>query len=116
MKKIILDKVFVLDLDYQSPLLQNGALTHVRYTQVKLSERVINQTRFEDVYILEPHRYYYFTYKVDIEEDDIVTLSNKMILSGLRVQHDIQEKKVYVYNSSDNLIYVKDKFKIGVIM
>lgn len=112
--KMILGEVYVLDSDFQEPLLQTGAQTHVKYTKLNFSERVINQTRFEDIYVLESGRYYFITFKNEIKGDKYL-IEDKLFASGLIVQMDIKNNKMYLYNASDNLIYLKNECKLGVI-
>lgn len=114
--KMVVGKIFALDEDYQEPFLQNGAETHVKYTQLKFSERTIHNSHHTDIYVLEPMRYYYIEFLNDVSKTNYrYSFNSRLFKSGLIIREDFINNRVYVFNASSNLIYIKDKCVVGVI-
>ena len=113
--KMVVEKIFALDEDYQEPFLQNGAETHVKYTQLKFSERTIHNSHHTDIYVIEPNRYYYIEINDVSKTNCTYSFNSRLFKAGLIVKEDFVNNRVYIFNASSNLIYIKNKCVIGVI-
>lgn len=115
---IIVKKIFKLSDDYQDIFINNSAKTHVKYNPVMLSSRTIHQDYYDDIYILEPHKFYKIQYELKNFKQTKNKVSyffdNKLMNAGLiRNGMDTDNQMVYFYNSGENSIMIQDKAIIG---
>lgn len=120
---IQVDKIYKLSDDYQEIFINNISETNVSYEEVKLSSRTIHKDYYEDLFLLEPHT----TYKVyaDCQENTIkdsfntqnifydITLKKSVINAGLIPFYDNQNAIVYLYNSNNNMVMIRQNAIIG---
>ena len=115
---MIVSAVYKLSDDYQDIFINNAFKTNVKYTPVMLSSRTIHKDHYDDIYILEPHKFYKIQYELkDFTKTDKkikCVLDNKLINTGL-IQNglDMDNNMVYFYNSGENSVMIQNKAIIG---
>lgn len=115
---IIVKEVYKLSDDYQDIFINNTSKTHVKYNPVMLSSRTIHKDHYDDIYILEPHKYYKIKYELkNFKETDnqIGFWFDKKIINAGLVKNDMDKDNniVYFYNSGENSIMIQNKAVIG---
>ena len=120
--KITVDKCFKLDTDLQTQFLGNEVFPKPKYIRVDFVKRTINQVYYEDIYLLEPLSYYCITFEEDISsynEDSkthLIKTNHMFQENGLLFQFNMKEKKIFLFNSSQNIIYLQKGTKIGEVL
>lgn len=120
--KVSVDECYELDGDYQNQFLGDEVFPQPKYKKVKLSERTVNKVHYNDVYILEPLHYYYVTFDVDIlklKEDDemhYMKTSEHFAINALLMHLDAQNNRMFLFNASQNIIYVQKGTVIGEVV
>lgn len=130
--RLTVGKIFVLENDYQEMLVQNGAEVYGQYSQLKFAERTIGQVHHEDIYIIEPKRYYYIEFKEDVLKiinekhheiasnkklfkyfvEHIDVIVDKLLFIGILYHVDLMHNRMYIYNCGENIIYIRNKTKV----
>lgn len=119
-----LDSVWKLSDDYQEIFLNNTSGIYTVYEPVFLSSRTIHKQLHDDIFILEPHKFYkleFILFNKDIEKcEDIenakLKLSERFISTGLIIaEHNISMEKraLSVYNAGENLVMIQKGFILG---
>lgn len=120
---IQVDKIYKLSDDYQEIFINNISETNVSYDEVQLSSRTIHKDYYEDLFLLEPHT----TYKIHIDCKDNtikdsfntqnvfydITLKKSVINAGLIPFYDNQNAIIYLYNSNNNMVMIRQNAIIG---
>ena len=120
--KVSVNECYELDGDYQNQFLGDEVFPQPKYKKVKLSERTVNKVHYNDVYILEPLHYYYVTFDVDIlklKEDDemhYMKTSEHFAINALLMHLDAQNNRMFLFNASQNIIYVQKGTVIGEVV
>lgn len=119
-----LDSVWKLSDDYQEIFLNNTSGIYTVYEPVFLSSRTIHKQLHDDIFILEPHKFYkleFILFNKDIEKcEDVenakLKLSERFISTGLIIaEHNISMEKraLSVYNAGENLVMIQKGFILG---
>lgn len=120
--KITVDECYELEGDYQNQFLGNEVFPRPKYKKVKAAERTVNKVHYNDVYILEPLHYYYVTFDQKIEdfhidkESYIINIPDPFSANGLLMSLNIKQNRMYLFNASQNIIYLQKKTKIGEVV
>ena len=112
--KLTIEDCYKLNTDYQNQFLGNEVFPEPHYEKVLLSERTVNKIRYKNVYILEPNHYYYVTFQEDIYDKNFYIMNKAVFMNGLMGQ--LGEDKVFLYNASQNMVYLQKGTKIGEVL
>lgn len=115
--KITVNECYELDGDYQNQFLGNEVFPKPKYKKVKPAERSVNSVHYNDVYILEPLHYYYVTFNEDTKElnDFSLDIQSPFYENGLFMSLSAEQGRMYLFNASQNIIYLQKKTKIGEV-
>ena len=115
--KITVNECYELDGDYQNQFLGNEVFPKPKYKKVKPAERSVNSVHYNDVYILEPLHYYYVTFNEDTKElnDFSLNIQSPFYENGLFMSLNAEQGRMYLFNASQNIIYLQKKTKIGEV-
>lgn len=115
--KILIDECYELEGDYQNQFLGNEVFPRAKYKKLQLSERTINKVHYNDIYILEPSHYYYVTLDKKISVfSKFFNVENAFYENGLLLSLDEKNNRVYLFNGSQNFIYLQKGTKIGEVI
>lgn len=120
--KITVNECYELEGDYQNQFLGNEVFPKPKYKKVRAAERTVNKVHYNDVYILEPLHYYYVTFNEKIEELDIdeenymIKIQAPFYENGLFISLNLSQGRLYLFNASQNIIYLQKKTKIGEVI
>ena len=126
-------RVYKLSSDYQEMFINNASQTITKYDEVALSQRTIHKDYYDDIYILEPSQYYKIDFDYKNVRDKVLELYQHMNgeISDLRTpfinfNYKIKDKLmdcgliisnineyVYLYNASDNMVFLQKDAIIG---
>ena len=114
--KIFLKEIYQLDTEYQEILIDEDSFKNVQYVPVSTQKQYINGLLYEDIYVLEPLTYYKIKIKEHISYHGSVFIPNYRLLeSGMIVSFCKQELTVFVYNTTQNHIFLKKDVMIGEV-
>lgn len=120
--KIHVDECYELEGDYQNQFLGNEVFPKPKYKKLNVAERSVNKVHYNDVYILEPLHYYYVTIDKNLKE---LREDNKMHYlqtsmhydyNGLIMSIDSYNNRVFLFNASQNVIYLQKGTIIGEVI
>ena len=120
--KIKIDECYELEGDYQNQFLGNEVFPKPNYKKLKLAERSVNQIHYNDVYLLEPLHYYYVTFDEDLgnykDDDEMHYLKTLKYypMNGLLLHLEISENRMYIFNASQNIIYLQKGTVLGEVV
>ena len=117
--KILINECYELEGDYQNQFLGNEVFPKPKYKKLKPAERTVNKVHYNDVYILEPAHYYYVTLvgKVAFSIFKHFFKPEKAFLqNGLILSLDSEEQRIYIFNGSQNFVYLQKNTKIGEVI
>lgn len=114
--KLTVNECFELDSDYQNQFLGVEVFPEPTYNRLKLSKRSVNQIHYEDIYILEPSHYYYITFNEKVNDNDLKNLRIKTPYFSNGLLITINENKIYLFNASQNIIYLQKGVEIGKVL
>jgi len=110
--KLRVKDVYKLRDDYDNIFINNTANYTANYDKVQLSSRTVNKTHYDDVFVIEPNSYYYIELKSQlhilggmIDENDFIKVLRE---SGLILQFDKKNCRLYLYNANQNVIYIQE--------
>lgn len=109
--KLTIKNVFKLSDDYSDIFINKGFTAHCKYNQIQLSSRTINKIYYEDIYILEPHCYYYITFYEELYDTNVNFISD-LAEVGLICNYNKEQQRLYVYNCNENMVYLQHKVNI----
>lgn len=110
--KLRVEDCYELEGDYQNQFLGNEVFPKPKYKKLKSSKRTVNKVHYNDVYILEPNHYYYVSFSVSYKKEFegvlyYIKLSENCLLNGLISVMGENEDKLYLFNASQNVIYIQ---------
>ena len=110
--KLRVENCYELEGDYQNQFLGNEVFPQPKYKKLKPSKRTVNKVHYDDVYILEPNHYYYVSFNVSYKKEFegvlyYIKLSENCLLNGLISVMGENEDKLYLFNASQNVIYIQ---------
>jgi hypothetical protein len=112
--KITVNDCYELEGDYQNQFLGIEVFPKPKYKKLKGAERSVNKVHYDDVYILEPQHYYYVTFNEEIDERESFIRPNLYLFqNGLLFSFSSEENKMYLFNASQNIIYLQKGVSIG---
>lgn len=122
--KLTVDKVMEIEDDFQEIFLaKSGIHVRPRFKELRTSQRSIGDTKYTDLYIIEPNKYYCISFKESLaayNKDDEVYhyLRTEKIFTecGLLTAWLPREEKLYIYNVSNNIIYIQEGMKVGEVV
>lgn len=111
--KLRVKEVFKLSNDYNEIFINNGFKANNKYHQVQLSSRIINKVQHDDIYILEPHCYYYITFYEKLYDTAVLfEYISDLAEAGLIYNYNEEQQRLYVYNCNENMVYLQHKVNI----
>ena len=121
---ITIKSIFEIEDDFQDIFLaKSGIHVKPKFRELKLITRSIGDTKYNDLYIIEPNKYYCIYFKENLSEynkDDEVYhyLKTENIFSdcGLLRVWQPKEGKLYIYNVGSNIVYIQKGMKIGELV
>lgn len=111
--KVCVNECFELKGDYQNQFLGDEVFPQPKYQKIKCSERSVNKVHYNNVYILEPLHYYYVTLSEKIETT--LEVNNIFYHNGLILKLDYENNRIYIFNASQNIVYLQKGTKIGEV-
>lgn len=115
--KIKVNECYELEGDYQNQFLGNEVFPRPKYKKIKSAERTVNKVHYDDVYILEPLHYYYVTFEEDISDEKLsFYFIEHLYLNGLIFSFDSSQNKMYLFNASQNIIYLQKGTCLGGVI
>ena len=108
--------------DFENVFLSKSGI-HVtpKYDRLKMASRSVSSTRYEDVYIVEPQSYYYLEFNedlaafVDTETVQVMHIDDVLYETGFVMSLNAQKNRLYIYNATQNIIYIEKGLKIGEV-
>lgn len=125
MIKLTVKNCYKLKEDFENVFIsKSGINVTPNYDQLKLASRSISSTRYEDVYIIEPNCYYYLDFEEDISsfaikkhnKMSVLKTDNDLYRVGLLMALVSEENRLYIYNATQNIIYIEKGATIGEVM
>lgn len=125
MIKLTVKNCYKLKEDFENVFIsKSGINVTPNYDQLKLASRSISSTRYEDVYIIEPNCYYYLDFEEDISsfaikkynKMSVFKSDNDLYKVGLLMALVSEENRLYIYNATQNIIYIEKGAIIGEVM
>ena len=101
---------------------QNGINIVPKYDRMKLASRSVSSTRYDDVFIIEPNCYYYIEFKEDLaatvnnEKVQVLNVVDDLYEIGLIMSLVAGKNRIYLYNATQNIIYIEQGAKIGEVL
>lgn len=103
---------------------KSGINVKPKYDRLKLASRSISSTRYEDVYIIEPESYYYLDFEEDVSQFamkknnkmGLLNTKNDLYEIGLLMSFVAEKNRLYIYNTTKNIIYIEKGAIIGEVM
>ena len=122
--KITVDKIMEIEDDFQEIFLaKSGIHVRPRFKELRTSQRSIGDMKYTDLYIIEPNKYYCIYFKENLSEytkDDgiyhYLRTENVFADCGLLTIWQPKEGKLYIYNVSNNIIYIQKEMKVGEVV
>lgn len=111
--KIVVEKIFELEEDFQNIFISKSGI-HVRpkYKELRLSSRTINEVYYEDLYIIEPKKYYYIEFTDDYKYDNTIIETEIFSECGI-ITLVSTDNRLYLYNATMNIQYIQKGMEIG---
>lgn len=100
-----INKVFVMVEDYNNLFISNIADCRAEYQELPMTSRNINKNYYEDLFVLEPHHYYYITFNEAIENPQSFHFA--LLSNALFYQFDTVNQRLYIYNCGNNIVYIQ---------
>lgn len=114
--RITVKDCYVLNDDFQNQFIGREIFPEPGYDKMRLSERTVNQVHYDNVYILEPGRFYYVTFNENMTSEYYnIHIGKYFIKNGLVVRLESTENKLFLYNASQNIIYLQQGAIIGKV-
>lgn len=114
--RITVKDCYVLNDDFQNQFIGREIFPEPGYDKMRLSERTVNQVHYDNVYILEPGRFYYVTFNENMTSEYYnIHIGKHFIKNGLVVRLESTENKLFLYNASQNIIYLQQGATIGKV-
>lgn len=113
--KITIKNCYKLDTDLQIQFIGNEVHPKPKYIQLNTTKRTINQVYYDDIYLLEPFHYYYINLNEEIEDYDIIKIHISFKENGLLTSIDKKNNRIFLFNSSENIVYLQKNAKIGEV-
>ena len=120
-KKITVKKCYKIKGDFEDCFISKSGINITPgYDELKLSSRSIASTRYEDIFIIEPNCYYYIEFNEDISsiigENQFRTFEVSDVLYDIGLLTSLLKNKMYIYNTTQNIIYIEKGAYIGEII
>lgn len=120
---ITIDSIFELEDDFQDIFLSKSGI-HVRpqFKELRLATRSIGDTKYNDLYIIQPDKYYRIDFKEDMssynEDDTLHYLKSQDVFydCGILTFWQPRNARLYIYNASSNIVYIQKGMKIGELV
>lgn len=112
--KITVKDCYELEGDYQNQFLGKEVLPKPKYKKLNLSERSAHKVHYEDIYILEPLHYYYIEFNEDIYKN--IKVHSSFSENGLLHEMDLDKKRLYLFNATQNIIYLQKGTVVGELI
>ena len=120
---ITIDSIFELEDDFQDIFLSKSGI-HVRpqFKELRLATRSIGDTKYNDLYIIQPDKYYRIDFKEDMssynEDDTLHYLKSQDVFydCGILTFWQPRNARLYIYNASSNIAYIQKGMKIGELV
>lgn len=116
---VTINECYELDSDYQNQFLGIEVFPEPNYKKLKVAERSVNKVHYKDVYILEPSHYYYVTFNEKLSSLNGISalkINKKFYLNGLIFSLDYDKDRIFIFNASQNIIYIQKGTKIGEVI
>lgn len=111
--KALIEDIFKLSSGYQENIIEDNTFISPVYVRINATAQNVNGTIFDDVYIIEPLTYYKIQLKdSSIKENKEFSPSSKLLELGLMVS-SIKGSNIYIYNCTNNFVYLKSDSTIG---
>lgn len=109
--KLTVKKVFGIKDDFQNVFLSKSGI-HIRpkFEEMKLVSRTINEIHYDDLYIIEPGKYYYIEFN---ESDYSSMLIYEVVRQCGLIINTSSLNRVYLYNATMNIQYIQKGMEIG---
>lgn len=115
--KVLFNKIYKLDQEYQECLIDENNFTYATYLDVKPETLNVRGITRENIFNIEPLNYYKIELKNNIPHDfscfepNVKLLEAGLIVSGI----DKKTMTVFIYNCTNNHIYINENAVIGEI-
>ena len=115
--KVSVNECYELEGDYQNQFLGVEVFPKPNYKKIQLAERSVHKVHYKDIYILEPLHYYYINFNEDIslEENQVIKIQEIFYENGLIINIDYKKNRIYLFNASQNIIYLQKNTVIGEV-
>ena len=116
---ITVKNVMEITDDFQNVLIAKSGI-HIppKVQQLKCAERTINNTRYFNLYIIEPLKYYRINFNEKVPDDlkGTVIMPNDILgKSGLIVSFDPIDECCFIFNTTKNIIYIEKDANLGAM-
>ena len=116
--KVFFDKIFQLSEGFQEILIDENEYERAAYNVVSKTKQSINGIVYEDVFVLQPLSYFEVKLRKNTPHSfNTFQPSFRMLQAGLIIS-DINRDhmSVFIYNSTQNYVYIRENAIIGEIL
>lgn len=115
--KVFFEKIFQLDPGYQDILIDENEFEKASYLSVPKTRQNIDGILHDDIFTIEPLSFYQVKLRKDTPKDFTSFYpSIRLLEAGLIVSNINKDKNhLFIYNSSQNHIFLKSTAMIGEI-
>lgn len=116
--KIYFDKIFKLNQEYTEILIDENNFHQAKYEEIRPQTTNISGITYDDVFILETKTYYMIEIKNKLP-NDLHTFNPAKALSfnGLLFSNLYEKDNcIYLYNPTENSIYIRQNAIIGEVL
>ena len=116
--KVYFSKIFQLSDEYQENLIDGNNFGTANYLSVPKVKESVNGLVYDDIYVLDPLTYFEIKLRSDTQSHLLnkFCINTRLLEAGL-IFSGISEDNcaIYVYNCTNNHIYLKSDATIGEI-
>ncbi len=115
--KVVLENIFKIDDSYQEILIDENNFTRTKLLQVFPRKESIGGLVYDDIYTIEPHSYYEVLLKENTpSEFKYFEPHFQLLRTGLIISNvNRKTRSVFIYNPTDNHIFIRPNAIIGEI-
>lgn len=113
--KVFFNKVFELNSEYQECFVDNNAFDFSDYIEILPISQNIRGILYDDVYNIEPKSYYCLSLRSDTPHNFKKFCPSWVLMRAGVMISDIVNNHIFIYNTTENNVYLREGALIGEI-